>query len=57
MAKPIVVRFEGAESRFDFAKLERKKLYGSRRRMPLDAAGEPCKRAALTDDVSLIGTW
>ena len=50
MAKPIVVRFKGAESRFDFAKLERKKLYGSRRRMPLGANGEPCKRAALTDD-------
>ena len=50
MAKPIVVRFKGEESRFDFSKLERKKLYGSRRRVNLDGNGEPCARAKLTED-------
>ena len=50
MAKPIVVEYQGETSRFDFSKLARKKLYGSRRRIPLDKSGEPCKRAALTDD-------
>ena len=50
MAKPIVVSLGDAESRFDFSKLERKKLYGSRRRIPQDHSGEACKRASLTDD-------
>lgn len=50
MAKPIVVSYMGAESSFQLSKLERQKLYGARRRMPVDASGEPCTRAALTDD-------
>ena len=50
MAKPIVVRLDSEESRFDFSKLERKKLYGARKRMSLDASGERCERAALTQD-------
>ena len=50
MAKAIIVTLAGEESRFDFTKLERAKLYGSRRRVALDATGEPCKRASLTQD-------
>jgi hypothetical protein len=50
MAKAIIVTHAGEESRFDFTRLERAKVYGSRRRVALDAAGEPCKRAALTLD-------
>ncbi len=50
MAKAIIVTHNGEESRFDFAKLERAKLYGSRRRVALDATGAPCKRASLTQD-------
>lgn len=50
MAKPIIVTLAGEESRFDFAKLERAKIYGTRRRVALDAAGAPCKRASLTQD-------
>ncbi len=50
MAKAIIVTHAGQESRFDFTKLERAKLYGARRRVALDAAGEPCKRASLTQD-------
>lgn len=50
MAKPIVVSLEGVDSRFDHAKLERHKLYGARKRVPLDAAGQPCQKAALTVD-------
>lgn len=50
MARAIIVTHAGTESRFDFTKLERAKLYGARRRVALDAAGAPCKRAALTED-------
>ncbi len=54
MARKIVVRLEDSESSFAFAKVDRKKLYGSRRRIPLDPTGERCTRAALTDDGALL---
>ncbi len=54
MARQIVVSLDGAVSTFDIAKLDRSKLYGRRRRVPLDPEGEKCKRAALTDDGSLM---
>lgn len=54
MAKPIVVLFEGRESSFDHLKVERERLYGRRVRIPLDASGKPCERAAITDDGALV---
>ena len=50
MAKPIVLEFEGAQSSFDLAKLDRARLYGSRKRIPLDQNGQACIKAALTTD-------
>jgi len=50
MAKAIVVAFNGEESSFAFAKLDRSRLYGARRRVPLDQSGLPCTKAALTVD-------
>lgn len=50
MAKPIVVNFSGGESSFDLAKLDRAKIYGAKRRIFVDAGGQPCTRAALTSD-------
>jgi len=50
MSKSIVLNFEGGASRFAFSKLDRKKLYGYRRRISLDANGEPCKKGSLTED-------
>lgn len=50
MAKPIVVTLDGLESSFDLVKIERKRLYGERRRVPLDMAGDPCIKSALTSD-------
>lgn len=50
MAKPIVVALDGVESSFEHAKLERSRLYGARRRLPLDQNGQPCIKAALTTD-------
>jgi hypothetical protein len=56
MARPIVVTHQGVVSSFQLSKLERQKLYGARRRIPVDAAGEPCARAALTDDGAVLIT-
>jgi hypothetical protein len=50
MAKPIIVSVNGIESSFDHVKLERSRLYGSRRRLPLDQDGATCVKAALTVD-------
>ena len=50
MAKPIVLEFEGAQSSFDLAKLDRARLYGARKRIPLDQSGQTCIKASLTTD-------
>lgn len=50
MAKPIVVALDGVESSFTHGKIERSKLYGARKRIPLDMDGNPCLKASLTAD-------
>jgi hypothetical protein len=50
MPKPIIISIDGAESSFDHAKLDRARLYGARKRIPLDQDGQPCIKAALTED-------
>lgn len=50
MARPLVFRYQDAESSFDFAKVDRSKLYGRRVRMHLDPDGQPCAKARVTDD-------
>ena len=54
MARTIVVTYRGQDSHFSFSKLDRSKLYGSRRRLILDRDGEPCRRAELTEDGSAV---
>lgn len=54
MAREIVVEQAGHTSRFGLAKVDREKLYGKRRRVPLDPAGRPCTRAELTSDGALL---
>jgi hypothetical protein len=54
MAKGIVVLHREATSTFGLEKVERVRLYGSRRRVALDANGEFCTRAALTDDGEVL---
>ncbi len=56
MARTIVVSLGGTESSFGFSKLDRKKLYATRKRIPLDANGDPCQRASLTEDGSMLVT-
>lgn len=54
MTKQIVLDFEGVQSRFDFTPLRREQLYGKRRRLALDESGQPCTRASLLQDGSLL---
>ncbi len=54
MAKPIVLSYRDKVSSFPFQKLDRKKLYATRRRMVLDRDGEPCLRAELMADGSTL---
>ncbi|MEO1369976.1 MAG: hypothetical protein AAFX50_22570, partial [Acidobacteriota bacterium] len=54
MARSIVVDFQGESSSFAFRKVDRGKLYGTRKRVALDPSGAACERAALTEDGSLI---
>lgn len=50
MARNIVVTLGDSESTFSITKLDRKKLYGARKRQALDDTGESCQRASLTQD-------
>ena len=50
MAKPIVISIAGQEYSFDSVRVDRAKLYGVRKRLPVDSKGNPCIRASLTLD-------
>ena len=54
MAKPVVLAFEGEEFSFSPTKIDRKKLYGARRRVALDASGQICSKASLTPDGAVL---
>lgn len=54
MANNIIVQIGAEVSEFSLRKLERAKLYGRRRRLNLDLDGQPCTRAELTHDGSLL---
>lgn len=54
MAKPILLRHEGRLTSLEPTRLERRKLYGYRKRTALDPSGQPCTRAALTEDGALL---
>ena len=54
MAKEIVVKFGDKESTFSYKPVDRASLYGKRKRVLLDQNGEPCSRASLLEDGSLL---
>ena len=56
MAKPVTLLFQGSEVLFAPARVERSRLYGSRKRVAVDAAGQVCTRAALTQDGTTLLT-
>ena len=54
MAKAILISYQGEEAQFSNKKVDRSKLYGSRKRIPLDPTGENCQRCELSDDGSTM---
>jgi hypothetical protein len=54
MAKSVVVAMHGKVSSFHIEKLDRSRLYGKRRRVPIDGEGRLCTRAALTSDGAVL---
>lgn len=50
MAKTIIVTLGGSESSFAISKLDRAKLYPTRKRLPMDRQGAICTRASMTSD-------
>ncbi|MCB0919254.1 MAG: hypothetical protein KDC39_11890 [Actinobacteria bacterium] len=54
MSKPVVVSLNGQQSQFGLRAVKRSALYGRRRRVALDKDGNPCTRASLLADGSLL---
>ena len=54
MASNIIVQISSKVSEFSLKKLDRSKLYGKRRRIPLDPNNEPCTRAQLASNGSIL---
>lgn len=54
MAREIVVTYQGEPSHLPLQRVERSKLYGRKRRLVVDADGNPCSMALLTVDGSAL---
>ena len=54
MVKPLILSKDKKDSIFQIKKIERKKLYGFRKRLALDENNEECKRASLTEDGQVL---
>jgi hypothetical protein len=54
MAKGLRVRFQDAVTEFALEKVERSRLYGSKRRSTVDTDGRLCSRASLTEDGQVL---
>ena len=54
MAKPIIISKDKKDSIFQLKKIERKKLYGFRKRLAVDENNDECRRASLTEDGQVL---
>ena len=54
MAKPVLLTYKGSVSSFGAIKLDRTKLYGSRKRVALDSQNRVCTKASLSVDGSQV---
>ena len=52
MAKPVILIDDNNQYSFDVTRIDRTKLYGLRKRIPIDSKGEFCTKASLTLDGS-----
>lgn len=50
MAKPVILTSGNKQYSFEATRIDRAKLYGVRKRLPLDANGQQCTKASLTLD-------
>jgi hypothetical protein len=55
MAKPLIAELDGSPLPFSVLRIDRAKLYGTRRRVALDPQGRPCTKAALLPDGEVLG--
>lgn len=49
-----MVTYQGGSSSFEYRKIDRSKIYGRKARLPIDPEGQPCERALLTEDGSMV---
>ena len=54
MAKTIDIEFEGEKASFSYKPLDRKTLYGYKKRVAFDSNGNECVKASLMEDGSLL---
>jgi hypothetical protein len=54
MARSLILLLDGEETSFGFKPIDRSDIYGKRKRVALDRDGQPCSRASLLDDGSLL---
>jgi hypothetical protein len=50
MSRILEISYEGRESSFSITRISRSKLYGSKRRIPVDGQENECSKASLTRD-------
>jgi hypothetical protein len=54
MARQIIVKWNGKENAFTFAKVDRAKLYGRKKRLPVDTDGGECESASLDVETGIL---
>lgn len=54
MAKTIDIEFQGETASFSYKPIDRKSLYGYKKRVAFDVSGKECIKAALLNDGSLL---
>lgn len=54
MSREFIVSWRGESAVFDHQRIERRQLYGSKRRIAVDAAGNPCTKASMTLDGTTV---
>ena len=54
MAREIILSFNKKNSTFEISKIDRKKLYGYKKRTYLDEKGNECSRANLEEETGIV---
>ena len=54
MARELVLNLNKKKSHFQISKIDRKKLYGFKKRLYLDEKGKECSRANLEEETGIV---